>query len=106
MLWHTLIEHLEIPENPSREQSTEIETLTLEELFRGKWDNTPPPYKRQRMTSPTPSDPDTVTSVFRDVDQPPQEFRATESFWEDYLKQDDARLLEPADPSRKRKFCD
>lgn len=102
-LWHPWPETLENLPNDAPE---EVETLNLDELLRGKWNDDPPSSKRQRVTSTTPSDPETVTSQIRDVDQPPQEFRATEGFWDDYFEQDYARSLEPADPTRKRKFCD
>ena len=100
---HTLPKH---PENAQNNKDNEVEDLSLEELFRGRWVNSPAPLKRQRTTSPALSDPETVTSQFRDVNQPPQEFEATETFWDDYLKQGYAVSLETADPSRKRKFCD
>jgi hypothetical protein len=102
-LWHTLPKR---PENRSNDEGEEVETLSLEELLRGHWDDSPPPPKRLRTMSPTPSDPETVTSQIRDVDQPPREFEATETFWADYLQQGYAVSLEPANPERKRKFCD
>ena len=80
--------------------------LTIDELLCGQWSDNPPASKRQCVTSPTHSDPETVTSHLSDVNQPPQEFQATESFWEDYLRQDVTRSLEPINPTQKRKFCD
>ena len=93
----------ETPENPINAQP---EPTTLEEVFSDNASDGPPSPTRQRVTSPTPSDPETVTSQFRDVDQPLPEFRATETFWEDYLRNDEARPLEPVNPTRKRKRCD
>jgi hypothetical protein len=102
-LWHPLQKHPEITQN---DEESEVEHLSIEELFRGHWNETPSSPKRQRTTSPTPSDPETVTSQARDINQPRPEFKATESFWDDYLQQDYAVSLEPVDPTRKRKFRD
>ena len=103
ILWHALPKD---PENTINDDENEVEDLSLDELFRGRWNDAPPPSKRQRMTSPALSDPDTVTSQVRSDGQPPREFTATETFWDDYFRQDYARSLEPVDHSRKRKFCD
>ena len=77
------------------DQEEAVETLILNELFCRQWSNDPPSPKCKYVTSPTPSDPEIVTSHFHDVDQPLQEFHTTESFWDDYLQQDAARSLEP-----------
>ena len=94
------------PENLPNNHDKEIETLTIDELLHGQWSDTPPASKHQHVTSPTSSNPETVTSHLSNIDQPLQEFWATESFWEDYLRQDVTRLLEPTDLIQKRKFCD
>ena len=102
-LWRPLSENPEISPECDNE---EVDLLSLQELIRGKWSDEPSSPKRLRVTSPALSDPDTVTSQIRDADQPPREFLATEAFWEEYIRNDEARSLEPADPSRKHKSCD
>ena len=62
------------PENTLNDQPDEIETLTIDELLRGQWSDNPPASKHQCMTSPIPSDPETVTSHLSDINQPLQEF--------------------------------
>ena len=73
--------------------------LTIDKLLCGQWSDNLPASKHQHVTSPTSSNPETVTSHCSDVNQPPQEFQATESFWEDYLRQEVTRSLEPIDPT-------
>lgn len=80
-------------------------SLSIRELEDGRWlEETSRPLKRARTTSQAPSDPETVTSQPRDPDQPPQEFRATESCWDDYFRNYLSESVEIADPSRKRKW--
>ena len=77
-----------------RDDENELINISFSELQAGQWfDDGPHPSKRVRTSSPIPE------AVTVNVTQPPEDFLATEEYWEGYSQGLFSRSPGPADPS-------